>query len=292
VNTYYVDGKFVSADKAVIPVDDLAVLRGIGVFDLMRTCKGKPYFLREHVERLKNSAMEIHLDIQWSSDEIEQIILQTLGHNQHIDEANIRVIITGGSSSDFMTPHKPRLLVLITPIPVIPAVWYEKGVKVITVQSQRDIPEAKSLSYIPATIALKKAKSQGAIEAVYMDKQGFVTEGTTSNLFAFINNELITANQNVLQGVTRKVVISMTEKMFILKFRTLHISELLKADEVFITGTNKRVVPVIKIDETIIGDGIPGKNTISIIQKIDDYTRVKVGYILKNIEKSDLMFTA
>ncbi|MBF0412981.1 MAG: aminotransferase class IV family protein [Desulfamplus sp.] len=269
MNTYYVDGKFIHADKAVIPVDDLAVLRGVGVFDLMRTHKGKPCFLKEHVERLRNSAIKIDLKIEWSSDELEQIILQTLDLNQHIDEANIRVIITGGSSPDFMTVHKPRLLVLITKIPPIPAVWYEKGVKVITVLSQRDIPEAKSLSYIPATIALKKAKSQDAIEALYVDKQGFVTEGTTSNLFAFINNELITADKNVLKGVTRKAIISMTEKMFTLKLETLRIEKLLKADEVFITGTNKRVVPVIKIDDTVIGDGTPGKHTKRIIEALD-----------------------
>lgn len=268
-NIYYVDGEFMAADKAVIPVDDLAVLRGVGVCDLMRTYKGNPYFLREHVERLKASAMQINLNLKWSCDEIEQIILTTLAKNHPIDEANIRVIITGGSSPDFMTPQQPRLLVLITTIPPIPAVWYEKGVKVITVEAQRDVPEAKSLSYIPATIALKQAKSQNAIEALYMDKQGFVTEGTTSNLFAFINNELITSDQKVLKGITRKVILSLTESMFTTKFKTLHINELIKADEVFISGTNKGIVPVIQVDESVIGDGNPGRNTKKIIQALD-----------------------
>ncbi len=274
MNTYYVDGQFVPADKAVIPVDDLAVIRGVGIFDLMRTNKGKPCFLKEHVERLKNSAAEIDLKIEWTSEELEKIILKTLEFNKHIQEANVRVIITGGSSSDFMTPHTPRLLVLINKLPDMPAVWYEKGVKVITVLSQRDIPEAKSLSYIPATIAMKKAAKQGAIEALYVDKKGFVTEGTTTNLFAFINNELITADHNVLKGVTRKAILSMTEKLFTVKLRNLHIDELLKADEVFITGTNKRVVPVIQIDSTIIGDGTPGKNTKIVIQALDEYEQM------------------
>ncbi|MBF0233992.1 MAG: aminotransferase class IV [Desulfamplus sp.] len=272
MNTYYVDGKFVAADKAVIPVDDLAVLRGVGVCDLMRTYKGKPYFLREHVDRLNQSASKIDLNIKWRCNEIEQIILQTLEHNQPIDEANIRVVITGGSSPDFMTPQHPRLIVMITQIPPIPAFWYEKGVKVITVKAQRNIPEAKSLSYIPATIALKTAKGQNAIEALYVDAQGFVTEGTTSNLFAFINGELFTADKNVLKGITRKVILSLTEKMFKVNFKALHIDELVKADEVFITGTNKGLVPVVQIDETIIGDGTPGKNTKSIIKELDAHT--------------------
>jgi len=272
VNTYYVDGKFVDADKAVIPVDDLAVLRGVGACDLMRTYKGKPYFLREHVERLKKSAMEINLNIQWSCDEIEQIILKTLDQNYPIDEANIRVIITGGSSSDFMTPQQPRMIVLITAIPPIPDLWYEKGVKVITVHSQRTLPEAKTLSYIPATIALKEAKRQNAIEALYMDTDSFVTEGTTSNLFAFINGELITADQKVLKGITRKVILSITDKLFTIRFKTLHINELLKAEEVFITGTNKGIVRVVQIDETVIGNGTPGKNTRRIIDALDKHT--------------------
>lgn len=270
---YYVDGKFVPWDKAVIPVDDLAVLRGFGVCDLMRTYKGVPYFLREHVERLIHSAKEVDLKLHWSGDEIEQIILETLKQNPSVDEANIRVVITAGSSSDFLTPMGySRLLVLITPIPSIPAQWHEKGVKVITVPFQRDVPRAKSLSYIPATLALKQAAKVNAVEALYVDPRGFVTEGTTSNLFAFMDNTLITAEDHVLKGITRKVILSLSRNIFKIKLQTLHLNELLRADEVFISGTNKGIVPVVQIDETMIGSGTPGENTRKIIKTLEKHT--------------------
>ncbi|MBF0202510.1 MAG: aminotransferase class IV [Desulfamplus sp.] len=266
---YYVHGKFLPADKAVIPVDDLAVIRGIGVCDLMRTFKGTPLFLREHVERLVESARAVELDIRWSCEEIENIIMETLDKNPSINESNIRTIITGGSSSNFMTPNgNPRLLVLITPIPPIPVHWYEKGIKVITVPFQRDIPKAKSLSYMKASLALKQAGAAHASEALYVDPEGYVTEGTTSNLFAFVNETLVTAEHGVLKGITRKAILKAAGEKFPVGMRTLHLDELYKAEEVFISGTNKGVVPVVQVDDQIIGEGKPGRNTLELIELV------------------------
>ena len=268
---YYVDGHFVEADKAVIPVDDLAILRGLGVCDLMRTLGGVPYFLDEHISRIVTSARKIGLTLPWSGETIKKIVLETLERNSGMDETNIRVIITGGSSPDFMTPQgSPRLIVLVTQIPRIPDEWYIRGVKVITTLSERSIPGAKSISYIAATLALKKAREQGAVEALLMDRDGYIPEGTTSNLFAFIDNTLVTADAGVLEGITRKVILSLAQKMFPIEYRTLHLDELLKAREVFISGTNKGIVPVVGIDDAIVGDGRPGTNTRAIIKALAD----------------------
>ncbi len=269
---YYIDGKFVPEDKAVIPVDDLAVLRGFGVCDLMRTYNGKPYFFNEHIKRLEHSAKEIGLELPWSREDIINIVLETLKRNGSINEANIRIVITGGSSPDFFTPQgNPRLLVLVTQIPELPASWYEKGVKVITISIERDIPGAKSIYYIPATMALKKAKKEGAVEALYVDRQGFVREGATSNFFAFINGCLVTPDKDVLKGITRQAVLDIAKKYFKTELRRIALDELFKAEEVFITGTNKGVVPVVMINNTKIGDGKPGKNTNIIIDALNDY---------------------
>lgn len=270
---FYVDGKFVPSDKAVIPVDDLAVLRGIGVCDLMRTFQGKPYFLKEHLERLEQSARAVDLVLKWRLDEIEAIVLETLDRNREMTEANIRIIVTGGSSTDFITPQGiPRLIVLVTPIPPLPQEWYQKGVKVITVNQEREVPEAKSLSYIPAALALKKAKSLQAVEALYVDRDGFVKEGTTSNLFAVVNACLVTPEDKVLKGITRKVILSLAGELMNVELRSIPLAELLCAQEVFITGTNKGVVPVIKIDDATIGDGRIGEKTRLIIRALDEYT--------------------
>lgn len=258
---YYVDGRFVPAEKAVIPVDDLAVVRGIGVFDLLRTYAGKPLFLKEHVHRLLHSAHTINLDLPWSHEQICHVALETLARNQ-LAEANIRIIATGGSSPDFMTPQgKPRLIVLVTPLPRLPQWWYDQGVKVITIRTERRIPGAKSIDYLPAAMALREARDRNAVEAIYVDRHGHALEGTTSNLFAVIDGTLVTPGRGILPGITRQVVLEIARDLCPVEIRDLPAEELRQAREAFITGTNKGLVPVIQVDDTVIADGRPGPLT-------------------------------
>lgn len=270
---YYVDGDFVPSDQAVIPVSDLAVLRGYGVCDIMRTYKGKPFFLHEHIKRLKNSAKAIKLSLPWSTKDIMNIVLETLKKNQKIDEVNIRIVITGGSSPDFFHPKdRPRLIILITDMQKLPDSWYDKGIKVITHPLERSLPDAKLISYIPAAMALKKAKKNNAVEAIYLNRKMEVLEGTTSNLFAFFNDRLVTPKNGVLKGITRQAILSLGADLFQTEESSITLDMLLKADEVFITGTNKGVVPVIQIDDTKIGNGAPGIKTKKIIKKLETHT--------------------
>lgn len=272
MSVYYIDGSFVPSDQAVIPVDDLAVLRGFGVFDLVRTYNGKPFFLKEHIERLRHSADEIGLHFPWSTDEMLDIVMATLRKNHH-EESNIRMVVTGGSSPDFMTPrNNPRLLILVSPIPALPEIWYREGVKIITRVTERFKPGVKSINYIPATVALKEARQQGAVEAVYLDRQGFVLEGTTSNIFAFKGNTLITPGRDILSGITRKVIMDVARELFHIDIRDISREELLASDELFITGTNKGVVPVIQVDNATIGNGKPGPLTRRLIEKLAEHT--------------------
>lgn len=269
---YYVDGKFVPAEAAVIPVDDLAILRGIGVFDLLRTFGGSPFFLDAHIDRLENSARKIGIALPWSHDEIAAVVNQTLAQND-IPEANIRIVVTGGSSTDFMTPAgKPRLLVLVSPVPTLPESWYTDGVKIISWEVERPIPGAKSIDYISASLALKKAAGEGAIEALYIDRNGLALECTTSNIFAFVGDRLVTPGRGILSGVTRKVVLELAEGLFTIDIRDISRTELLAAEEVFITGTSKGLVPVVRVDAGIIGDGRPGKRTRRLMEALKRHT--------------------
>lgn len=258
---YYVDGEFVPADQAMIPVDDLALVRGIGVFDLLRTYQGSPCFLKEHVNRLLASARSIDLELPWNHGEICRVALETLSRN-HLEEANIRIIITGGSSDDFMSPvGKPRLIVLVTPLPGMPEEWYRGGIKVITRKVRRVNPGAKSINYLPAAMALRHAQAKGAVEVLYLDDDDHVLEGTTSNVFAVFDGRLVTPERGILSGITRKVVLEIAAEHFSIERRDLPIQELLKSQEIFITGTNKGLVPVVDVDGTRIGDGRPGPVT-------------------------------
>jgi branched-chain amino acid aminotransferase len=270
-NIYYVDGKFVPADQAAIPVDDLAIVRGIGVFDLVRIRSGRPCFLNQHIERLFRSAADIGLDMPWSREDLSRVALETLSRNT-VDEANLRIIVTGGSSSDFITPEgNPRLLVLVTPLPRQPDWWRTKGVKVITLKVQRSFPGAKSIDYLPAAVALRKAKSADAIEAIYLDEQGHAQEGTTSNLFVIRDGTLVTPGRGVLSGITRQVVLDIAKRHYPVEIRDIPKDELLTAPEVFITGTNKGLVPVVRIDDSVIGSGQPGPVTRNLIAMLDQY---------------------
>ncbi|MBW2429872.1 MAG: aminotransferase class IV family protein, partial [Deltaproteobacteria bacterium] len=147
--------------------------------------------------------------------------------------------------------------------------------KIITFISERSIPCAKSIDYVAATIALKQAQKQGAIEAVYVDRKGHVLEGTTSNIFALIDGKLITPGTGILSGITRKAVLNLAVKKLSVDIRDLERDELSSADEVFITGTNKMIVPVVQVDHSPIGDGRPGQVTHTLMQalikEIDDY---------------------
>jgi branched-chain amino acid aminotransferase len=271
-NVYYVDGKFVPAAEAAFPINDLGLLRGYGVFDFMRTYNGKVIFIQDHIERLARSAREIGLALPWSKAEIIRLVGETLQRNDPV-ESSVRILVTGGSSPDFITPQgKPRLAIMVAPLSRYPAVWYSEGAKVITVRHSRPIPGAKSIDYIRAILVLAEAREKAAIEAVYVDSQGRVREGTTSNLFAFFGGTLVTPGEGILSGITRQKVLGLAEGNYTVQIRDLQRGELVAADEVFITSSNRLIVPIVQVDEDGIGTGKPGERTRALMQTFAEYT--------------------
>lgn len=269
--TYFINGEFLEADKSHLPVTDLAVVRGYGVFDFFRTYNGKPIQLERNITRLRNSASIIELDVPWSDEEIAAIINETVERNG-FDEANIRVIITGGDSENFLMPvGNPRLLVYVEPLKPLPSEWYANGVKVITVEEERYLPAAKSLNYIPAILALKRAHRENAVEALYTDRDGSVREGTTTNLFAFYGDTVITPQTDILPGVTRGRVIEILSDSYTVTERPLPYDELLQADEVVITAANKQVVPVVQLNDHTYGDGSVGPHSQRLMDTFHTY---------------------
>jgi branched-chain amino acid aminotransferase len=230
--------------------------------------------LDEHLDRLVKSAQKIGLSLPGDIDHIKQVALDTLERNRRHDEVNIRIIITGGSSPDFMTHQgKPRLIVMVSPMPRQPHEWYAHGVKITTMKSRRVLPGAKSINYLSASVALKKAQEKNAVESAYVDRDGMVYECTTSNIFAFVGDRLITPGRRILAGITRGVVLQIAEKMFSIEVRDLPFKEFIAADEIFITGTNKGIVPVVRVDDVVIGGGRPGPNTCQLIAALEAHTR-------------------
>lgn len=273
MNTFYVNGNFVEEDKALIPVTDLSVLRGFGVFDFLRTYNGQPFHLADHLNRLTRSAKLIGLLLPYPVHEIEQLVLETLRRNDH-PESHIRLVVTGGQSRDGITPgNSPLMMIMVTEASRYPGELFSKGVRVITSHLDRSIPGAKTIHYISAIMCQAEAHNQDAVEAIYVDRNGFLQEGTTSNFFGFIGNRLITPPAGrVLPGITRQIVLELAGKEFNIVERQIHKDEIRLLDEAFITSSTKEVMPVRAIDSTTLNSGRVGDNTGRIMKLFKDYT--------------------
>lgn len=268
---FYLNGKFLPEEEAKISVTDLGFVRGFGVFDFLRTYKGKPFKLDAHLKRLKNSAGQIELKCP-PLTQVKEIVLETLRKN-HLPEANVKIILSGGITPDQITPSEnPTLAVLVYPPTIYPRDFYENGIKIVTVPITRAFPTSKTINYIPAIIALAKAKKARATEAIYRNERNEVLEGTTTNFFIFKGSTLITPTEGILSGITREVVLELAKKEFKVNLRPVKYSELKKADEAFITASNKEIMPVVKIDDIKVGNGKVGKNTKRLMALFKEYT--------------------
>jgi len=273
VDTYYIDGEFIREDHANISVKDIIVLRGYGVFDFMITYNKRPFHMQDHVARLKNSAAEIGLELRHSSSDICDIINQTIQQNPHHRESNVRVVYTGGISPDGVTPQgNGILMVMVTPKYEMPESWYENGAAIMTIDMERFMPAAKSTNYLTAVFAQQEAKKKECIEAVYVDKQNRLLEGTTTNIFAVKNDIVITPPNLILPGITREVVIGLVKKRYKLELRHIHLDELKDVNEIFLTASSKEIVPIVKIDDIAISSSRPGKQTREIMRLFREYT--------------------
>ncbi len=273
MDTYYIDGKFVDDENALICAKDIIVLRGYGVFDFLITYNKRPFFIEEHVARLENSAKQIGLVRNHSNEEICNIVGQTIEKNPHHNESNIRIVYTGGISPDGVTPQgNGILMVMVTAKLILPPWWYTKGVKIITIDIERFIPTSKSTNYLSAVFAQHKAHDEGAVEAIYRDRKNRLLEGTTTNMFCFKGKKLITPPDDILPGITRKVVLNLTKDHYEHQLRHINADELNQMDEIFITASNKEIVPVIQVDDLVIGNGKPGDKTCDVMELFKNYT--------------------
>lgn len=272
MDTYYIDGEFVREDKATVSVKDLSVLRGYGVFDFLRSYNGIPFCLRDHIARLANSARLIGLILPMSLQKIYELTMETIRRNEHA-EFNVRIVVTGGISSTNYTPdNQAQLIIMVTAVSILPAEYYSKGIKIITSKVDRFMPGSKSINYIPAILAMQEAKDRGAAEAIYVDRNGYIQEGTTSNFFALFGNKLVTPPLNrILPGITREKIIELAKDLFTIEVRPVHQDEIRLMDEAFITASNKEIMPVRAIDAVTLTDG-PGEKTHQLMQLFKQYT--------------------
>jgi branched-chain amino acid aminotransferase len=264
---WYVGGRWVHPNEATISINDITVLRGYSVFESLRTYNRRPFHLGEHLERLSRSAELIDLEIPYTRDFVAAVIHDAIARNMYT-HATIRILITGGESEDGILPSgKPTLAVLITPLAERDMERFAQGYKVITSHLQRVSPEAKTTNYVAAVRSLKEAVRRGATDALFVNEHGHVLEGTRSNFFVFKGDTLITPRAGVLMGITRMVVLSLAQGRFPIEERPILLEELAEIDEAFITSSSKEIMPVVQVDELLIGNGKPGPRTYELEQR-------------------------
>lgn len=270
---YYINNRFVSAEEATISILDLTVLRGFGVFDYLRTYKGKPFHLHEHLLRLHYSAHQLGLSLTHTFAQIEEIIYTLLEKNT-LPEASIKILLTGGISPDQFTPNNRENLIIFTyPLSPYPEKYYTDGIRVITTRLNRSLPTSKTTQYTAGIVAMQKGKDLQPQEALYLNADNEILEATTSNFFGFKQGILYTCcSEEVLIGITREIVRRLAASHFPIETRALRYEEIPELEEAFITASNKEVMPVTQIDTHSIGNGHVGPQTQQIMHLFRNYT--------------------
>ncbi|MDQ0337823.1 branched-chain amino acid aminotransferase [Caldalkalibacillus uzonensis] len=272
----FMDGEFVTKEDAKVSVYDHAFLYGDGVFEGIRAYSGNVFKLKEHLERLYNSAKVIMLEIPYTMEEMEQIICETLRKNQ-LEDAYIRLVVSRGKGNlglDPFTCGRPQVIVIAEALALYPKEYYEKGLEIVTVATRRNRPDVlspkiKSLNYLNNILVKIEAHLAGVKEAMMLNTEGYVVECSGDNIFLVKNGVLYTPPTylGALEGITRNAIIELArEKGYVVKEEPFTQYDVYTADEVFLTGTAAEVIAVVKVDGRVIGDGQPGPHTQTLLQ--------------------------
>jgi branched-chain amino acid aminotransferase len=271
----YVDGELLPRSRATVSVFDHGLLYGDGVFEGIREYQGVVFKLKEHIDRLYESANYIRLDIPIRKEEMTDAVLQTLRKN-NLRDAYIRLLVTRGVGDLGLNPticKKPSIVVITEPAAPSQDPRTNAIGKTTVISSIRRDPvdatshEVKSLNYMNSILARWEAIEAGVDEAIMLDTRGFVSEATAENVFIVRKGQVATPSTNsaILHGVTRQKVIEIASALgFPVSEREITPFELINTDEVFLTGTLAEIVPVIKVNGRVIGSGKVGRVTAMI----------------------------
>jgi branched-chain amino acid aminotransferase len=273
----FIDGQYFDETNAKISVFDHGLLYGDGIFEGIRAYNGRIFKLKEHIDRLFYSAKAILLTIPMSHAEVCKAVVETCRVNG-LREGYIRLVITRGVGGLGLNPNKckqPSVIVIADKIQLYPKEFYENGLTIITVPTTRNHhnavnPAIKSLNYLNNILAKIEANNGGCEEAIMLNNEGYVAECTGDNIFLIKGDEMLTPplSAGALYGITRGVVIELARAAG-LKVSEPNLTryDVFNADEVFLTGTGAEVVPVVKVDGRVIGDGKPGARTRELVRK-------------------------
>ncbi|WP_420421373.1 aminotransferase class IV [Simkania sp.] len=246
----YIDDQILPAEEAKISVLDLSIMRGYGVFDFLRTYQKLPFRLWDHLKRFEASAKEIEIPLPLSMHEVAEVIEQLLEKAPY-SEANIKIFLTGGQSTDqYLPDDRPTFFAVVYPVQPFPKEMYEKGVSLVTEVYERPFPACKSIHYLPAIVAIRRAQKRGGHDVLFVSHNNTLLETGTANFFGIRGSTVVTTGEGIIFGITRQVILELLEKLGIsVEIRTIGYDELKSFDGAFITSSSKEVVPVVQVDD-------------------------------------------
>lgn len=280
----YIDGKYYDETHAKISVFDHGLLYGDGIFEGIRAYHGRVFKLKEHVDRLYASAKAILLTIPMSPAEMTRAVVETCQRNK-VRDGYIRLVVTRGVGTLGLNPNRCKrgsVIIIAGKIQLYPEEFYRKGMEIVTVPTVRNLhsalnPAIKSLNYLNNILAKIEANNAGVEEAILLNAEGFVSECTGDNLFLVKEGELLTPplSAGALYGITRRVVMELAEEEGCrVSEPNLTRYDVFNADECFLTGTGAEIVPVVKVDGRVIGNGKPGALTKKLVKRYHALTQV------------------
>ena len=259
-----INGEFVLKNEATILISDLSVQRGYGIFDFFRTNNFQPIFLEDHLDRFFYSAEQMNLEAAFSREELKQLIFKLIKKNE-IPDSGIRITLTGGYSEDGYSIAKPNLLITQS-VFSFNKENFNKGIRLITYQHQRQLPQVKTIDYLIAIHLQPFLKKNNVDDLLYFDNNE-IRECPRSNFFAVTHEgQVITPAKNILKGITRKKILEFSE--FDGKEVSIYLDDLFTFKEAFITSTTKNILPVLEVNGKPVGNGRPGQITQKIYEKM------------------------
>jgi branched-chain amino acid aminotransferase len=280
----YIDGKYFDEKNAKISVFDHGLLYGDGVFEGIRAYNGRVFKLKEHVDRLFCSAKAILLSIPISPAAVTEAVVDACRCNR-VRDGYIRLVVTRGVGTLGLNPNRcknPSVIIIAGKIQLYPPELYQRGMDIITVPTTRNLhsalnPAIKSLNYLNNILAKIEANNGGCEESIMLNAEGFVAECTGDNIFIVKGSKLLTPplSAGALYGITRGVVMELAKETGLTVGEpNLTRYDLFNADECFLTGTGAELVPIVKIDGRIIGDGKPGIVTRDLTERYHALTKI------------------
>lgn len=245
------NGTILPVDQATVSLFNIEYSYGFGVYETLKVRNGVVYFIDQHLERLEQSTNIITLTHPYTKPQIKTYIQELLEKHGNIEACNIKILLIGAGKSE-----EAQLYIFLS-APLFPdRKLYSQGARTITINYQRIFPQAKTLNMLGSYLAYKKAQEQGCYDALLIDENKYILEGTRTNFFAIKNNTLFTPlTEKVLEGVTRMTVMYVAKQNgFTIKETDIKLDEISQYDGCFITSTSTKIIPIQQINDYALAD--------------------------------------